>query len=227
MGLKGVIFDMDDVVYLESEYIRSGFRAVARSFGAEMEESVFDILWGMAGQGGEQDVFQQLLRQRPELEGNAEDLEHLYRTHTPDIQMLPEARKLVRLLQGKKVPCGLVSDGDTDVQERKLQALGAEALFDSVLLTQRLSDEPWKVSSLALDITAHDMDLLNESLVYVGDKPVKDFIGAQKLSWKTILLEQPGQRDNASGQVLTAPHHTVGSFCELQELLETMITGTE
>ncbi|WP_147819906.1 HAD family hydrolase [Salidesulfovibrio onnuriiensis] len=221
MGFKGVVFDMDDVVYLEREYVRSGFQAVARALSEERNGEIFDLLWTMLGQECGQDVFSRLLSERPELGGGwtAEDLGEIYWTHEPEITLLPSIRALVEELQDRGVKCGLVSDGDCEVQERKARALGADELFDAVLLTHRFDREPWKLSSLCLDFVAHNMDLLNETLVYVGDNPVKDFLGAQKLGWSSVLLEQPGQFRDQEATPLAAPSHTVEGVEALRELL--------
>ncbi len=232
-GVKGVVFDMDDVIYLERDYVRSGLMAVARSLADEkdggMVEGLFDLLWTMLGQAGEQDPFSRLLNEKPELGGGrtAEDLAAIYRTHKPSIEVLPRMRALLEELQGRGIRCGLVADGDTEVQERKAMALGADELFDGVLLTHHFDREPWKLSSLSLDIVAHNMNLLNESLVYVGDNPVKDFLGAHKLGWTSILLEQPGQLRDKEGQALVEPTHTVGGMDQLRELLLRMTTAPE
>lgn len=222
MGLKGVVFDLDDVVYLQREYVRSGFMAVAKSLSEDGAEEVFDLLWTMLGQEGELDLFSRLLEELPELKGDhdAEGLAEIYWTHEPTIEVLPEVRELVTGLQAKGVKCGLVADGDADVQERKVQALGADDLFDAVLVTHQFDTEPWKLSSLSLDITAHAMDLLNERLVYVGDNPVKDFLGARKLGWRTILLEQPGQLRDTDAETRVEPHFTAQGVPELGQLLE-------
>ena len=38
--IKGVIFDLDDTLYSEKEYIRSGFKAVSRFLGGDYEDKL-------------------------------------------------------------------------------------------------------------------------------------------------------------------------------------------
>ena len=41
-GIEAVIFDLDDTLYSEKEYVRSGYRAIARHFD---DASLEDKLW--------------------------------------------------------------------------------------------------------------------------------------------------------------------------------------
>ena len=84
----GVVFDLDDTLYLERDYVKSGFRAVAETAvqgsGVGAAEA-FDFLWDGFLEGSRGSSFDALLERYPELAQNVEvvALVKRYREHAP------------------------------------------------------------------------------------------------------------------------------------------------
>jgi len=221
---RGVVFDMDDTLYLERDYVRSGFRAVARHVAdAADADAIFASLWGWFEAGVRGDTFDRLLARFPDVAARFDiaTLVAAYRGHTPDIDLLPAMRELLAGLRERGVRLGVLSDGPLPAQRAKALALGLDRLVDAVLLTDELGRDGWKPSTRGFEVLAERMGLAHNELVYVGDNPVKDFIAPRKLGWRAIRLRMAGQLHAADepADEAGAPHAEVSDPAGLYNAL--------
>ncbi|QJB55856.1 HAD family hydrolase [Pseudodesulfovibrio sp. zrk46] len=220
MVIKGVVFDMDDTLCLERDYVKSGFRAVARHVGdVADEDAVFKAMWSMFESGVRGDTFNRLLDEFPAIADKYEipELVEAYRTHHPDISIIPAMRKVIDALRAKGMPMGVLSDGPLASQKAKAEALGVGELVDKVVLTDALGREHWKPDTAGFELLSSSLGVEHNGLVYVGDNPVKDFIAPRKLGWLALRLRLPGQLREADepADEAAAPHEEVGTIQEL------------
>ncbi len=151
--VQAIIFDLDDTLYPEVKYVRSGFQAVAGYLaqiakGAN-EQQIFDILWKHFQAGDRTRVFNAVLAElgtslKP-ASPKIEDLVTFYREHRPNIQLDPATRQLLENLQ-KRYPLGLLTDGYLPAQKYKVEALAIRDNFDHIIYTEALGREHWKTS---------------------------------------------------------------------------------
>lgn len=80
-NIRGMIFDLDDTLYSEKEYVRSDFKAVAKWLG---NESFVDKLWEYFEEG--KAAIDELLHELEYEEKKAQCLE-VYREHDPEITL--------------------------------------------------------------------------------------------------------------------------------------------
>ena len=148
-ALRGVVLDLDDTLYLERDYVRSGFAAVAATSdpGATPTPQVADHLWRRFTSGERGSHFDDLLASDPALAGRVEvpELVEVYRHHAPDIRLLPGVRDLLAGLRAAGRRTAVISDGALAGQQAKVRALGLEDLVDGpVVLTDTWGREGWK-----------------------------------------------------------------------------------
>lgn len=189
-----VVFDLDDTLFSESEFVISGFRAVGRwlqenkqltGFAGEAERlfaaghrgQVFDEALARLGAAAEPSLVQQLVA--------------VYREHAPKLTLLADAREILAWAE-KKFRLALISDGFLAVQERKLSALGIKERFAVVILTDALGRAFWKPSPEAFQRVMRQMPGPADGFVYVADNPRKDFIAPKMLGWKTVRIRRRG-----------------------------------
>ncbi|MBI5545189.1 MAG: HAD family hydrolase [Deltaproteobacteria bacterium] len=193
--LRAVVFDLDDTLYLERDYVRSGFRAVSRWAQEALAVDaarVFAELWQAFEQGARGDTFDRWLRSQGLKVG-----EHLpamlraYREHAPSIRPLPGAPALLERLH-RRLRTGLISDGQAAVQRRKLSALGLARHLDAVVLTDELGREFWKPHPRAFEEMVERLGVEPASTVYVADNCAKDFLGARQVGLRTIRVRHAG-----------------------------------
>lgn len=197
--IRAAVFDLDDTLYLESQYVRSGFRSVAQNIerlAAIPKERIFDLLWSLFEQGVRGNTFDKLFEAFPDAANHLaiDDLIQAYRSHSPSLTLIPEISGLIEDLQAKGLRLGIISDGPLISQLAKVQALHLEKQFESIILTDQWGRAFWKPHPKAYKALAQTWNLQSSEMMYIGDNPEKDFIGCNNLGWHTVRLRIPGQQ---------------------------------
>jgi putative hydrolase of the HAD superfamily len=197
MVIRGLVFDMDDTLYDEADYVRSGFGAVARAAGRSGAE--IDALTGwleaafMSGARG--DTFDRLRAAYPDVAArfSTAALVDVYRAHRPDIHLTDDVSDLLDRLCGLGLRLGVLTDGPVASQAAKAAALGLARWFEPILITGGHDATFTKPGTAGFAAIADVWGLPAHELAYVGDNPAKDFIGPHRLGWTAIRLSRPGQ----------------------------------
>ena len=172
-GLDAVIFDLDDTLYSEKDYVRSGYCKIAEHFGKPELE---DQMWAAFERGGK--AIDEVLEANG-LESQKDEALWIYRFQKPDIQLYPGVAEMIaRIHETKKV--GIITDGRPEGQWAKLVALGLSV--DEVIVTDELGGiEYRKPNPKAFRLMRERMNVLYERMAYIGDNIKKDFIAPEKL----------------------------------------------
>lgn len=193
MKKGAVVFDLDDTLFPEKEFVRSGFEAVGNKilhkYGAP---GFFEICWNLflAGQRGK--IFN-LAIQKLGLVCSPDMVKQCvawYRTHEPRIQLFKDVEPVFQ----EMIPqwtLGLISDGFLSVQERKIQALGLCQKIPHRVLSDAYGRAAWKPSLVPYRELMRQIPAPISRFVYVGDNPLKDFQGARSLGWLTVRMRRP------------------------------------
>jgi putative hydrolase of the HAD superfamily len=194
---RAVVLDLDDTLYPEAEYVRSGFRAVAaraqKTLGVPAREAAAELV-ALFERGVRGDTFDRWLASRG-LDGEATvgDLVAAYRAHAPDIDPFPDAAPLLGRLRADGSAVALLSDGDPAVQGAKLDALGLRDAFDAIVITGELGEDAGKPSPRGYEEVLRRLgDTAPGESVYVSDNPAKDFLGAHRAGMRSIRVRRPG-----------------------------------
>ncbi|MCM1266993.1 MAG: ATP-grasp domain-containing protein [Bacteroidales bacterium] len=182
--ISGVIFDLDDTLYEEKEYVRSGFCAVAAFLG---EEKAADRLWQYFTEG--KNAIDELLRKLGR-ETEKEACLHTYRFHEPEISLYEGAADLLARLRGDGIRVGIITDGRPEGQRGKLKALGIDLPAEDIIVTDELGGAQFrKPCDIAFRILQRRWGLPFEELVYIGDNPDKDFRAPMQLGMESVYFE--------------------------------------
>lgn len=181
--IKGVIFDLDDTLYNEKQYIKSGFRAVAEYLGIREAEAELWRLFEM-----KLPAIDTYLDQIGQGEKKAEAL-NIYREHKPRIFLNEGAEKLICDLKARGIRVGIITDGRPSGQRNKLEALGLNHWIEDIIITDELGGEQFrKPCDIAFRIMQRRWRIPFEQMMYVGDNIHKDF-GAPKqlgMQWRLV-----------------------------------------
>jgi putative hydrolase of the HAD superfamily len=192
-GLNAIVFDLDDTLFLERDYALSGFRAVAEwvegSLGIAAEEAYAD-LGRLFDQGTRTATFDSWLTARGRSLESVPAMVHVFREHEPKIRPLPAAERLLQLLR-PNYALGLVTDGYSTVQRKKLAALGIEHHFDAVVISDELGRPAWKPSPVPFQVVLEAIGVESHAAVYIADNPIKDFLGARRAGMWSIRFRAP------------------------------------
>jgi putative hydrolase of the HAD superfamily len=224
--IPGVVFDLDDTLYFERDYVRSGFDAVAglcASTGAVTREAAFELLWHDFEAGMRGDAFNRLFARFPELTPRhaIADLVRCYREHRPRLHLGDGVDSLLDALAAGGARLALLSDGDLVGQQAKVDVLALSARFSPLVLTGAWGPSYWKPHARGYEAIASALGLTGRELVYVADNPLKDFITPKKLGWQTVRLRTHEQLRYGveAPTVEHEPDATVSSFVELRAWL--------
>lgn len=180
--IKGVIFDLDDTLYSEKDYVRSGFKAVSDYLGGNYE----DMLWQYFEEG--KSAITELLKVVGKSEEEQRCIE-VYRCHEPNIHLYDGVTELIEKLKGNNIKVGIITDGRPEGQRNKLDALGLWNLIDDVIITDELGGIQFrKPCDIAFRMMITRWRMNPEEIVYVGDNLQKDFQAPRQLGMECVWV---------------------------------------
>lgn len=188
-----IVFDLDDTLYLERDYARSGFAAVGEYVKTSAGLTDFaDRCWNCFSRGAYESLFQEALAEyRITFDaGFVRELTRVYRQHEPTIALADDAAAWLDAHRGQ-YRLGLISDGPLESQERKLAALNLNAEMEAVVLTDRWGRRYWKPHPRAFETVSEKLGVTPGHCVYVADNPQKDFAAPLELGWRTVRVRRP------------------------------------
>lgn len=189
-----IVFDLDDTLYLERDFVLSGFAAVGRwakvqlgvtglgetmadCFHVGVRGRVFDEALRRSGMDDAPDVIERMLR--------------VYRQHDPEIALADDALRFFRQ-RSSGVEVAIITDGFHEAQKRKLRALRVHHHgVKLALCTDRWGRDHWKPSPRAFEYVEAFFGLSGAVLTYVADNPNKDFHAPKQLGWHTVQIDRP------------------------------------
>jgi putative hydrolase of the HAD superfamily len=221
-----VVFDLDDTLYDEIEYCKSGFTAVAEFLANRLDgfsaEQIFNVFWKQFTTGNRTKTFNAALG---ELKISCDDkliikMVELYRNHRPDIELPQDSREVLDRLS-KKYTLGLLTDGFLPAQKLKVGALGIEKYFESIIYTEELGRDCWKPSPTGFIRILDELNAKPENTVYIADNEKKDFIAPNRLGILTIQLIRPARIQTLTGgQPNASARNIIDQIISIPALLE-------
>lgn len=182
-SIQGIIFDLDDTLYSEKEYIKSGFKAVSEFLGGGYEHKLWNYF--EAGHAAIDELLKELGH---ETEQTA--VLHVYRNHRPHLHLYSGVVDMMECLRKRGIKIGIITDGRPEGQRHKIEALGLENMVDDIIITDELGGIQFrKPCDIAFRIMQHRWRLPASNIVYVADNPDKDFLAPQQLGMKSVYFK--------------------------------------
>lgn len=180
-SIKGVIFDLDDTLYSEKQYVRSGYKKIGEYLD---KEDAAEKLWNYFEAGKPAiDVY---LEEINEVEKKAQCLA-VYRNQTPEITLYNGVKEMIKELKNKGIKVGIITDGRPEGQRNKLKALGLDTMLDDIIITDELGGIQFrKPNDISFRIMQNRWRIPFEQIIYIGDNPNKDSLAPRQLGmrWK-------------------------------------------
>lgn len=184
-----VIFDLDDTLYSEKDYVRSGYAEIARHYKAipAMETKLWNAF------ENHEPAINYVLEQEGLFSSEAVNTcLQIYRNHLPKITLYPDAEDLLAFLRENGIRLGLITDGRPEGQRAKIKALGIEPYFDKIIVTDELGGVTFrKPNPVAFENMQKHFNVPYKSMVYVGDNTRKDFIAPELLGMDSVYFNNP------------------------------------
>ncbi|HQF88785.1 MAG TPA: HAD-IA family hydrolase [Acidobacteriota bacterium] len=218
--IKGIIFDLDDTLYPFQEYLESGFWEVARyaggKYGIDPQES-FAYMKILYSRYGEREVLSNLVSYFSLEPSAIIEMISVFREHRPNIALYPAYRKTLQTL-GDTYVLGLLTDGDPGVQDKKIKSLRIQKYFKHTIFTHKFEEAKWKPNAFCFTLMARVIGCNPRDLVFVGDNPLTDFLGAKKAGYLTVRVLTGEFRDKAVPMEFEA-HRRIKDLTELQDYM--------
>lgn len=214
-----VVFDIDDTLYFERDYVRSGFQAVGRWAAKWIQiEDFGERCWSRFTEGRRRSIFDEVLlesgrKANPEL---VSALVEVYRTHTPSIALAPDASEALEAIS-RVASIAVISDGPAASQSRKAEALGLGSFAAPIILTEILGAEFHKPHPGAFELVSQCRPA--SAYAYIADNPLKDFAAPKQLGWITVRVRRPGGLHYAAEHSEIMPDREMNDCSSLAELL--------
>lgn len=174
-----VVFDLDDTLYAENDYVISGIsfleEFVYKVYKIRLEGKLLD-----AYGNGNKDFLDIACKSLKIPENSKESLLWAYRLHHPNIKLSDEIEETLSLLKKKKAKIIILTDGRSITQRLKINALGLNHL-PKYISEDFNSEKPSKKRFIQIE-----KDFPSKKYVYIADNPKKDFIAPEYMNWICI-----------------------------------------
>jgi putative hydrolase of the HAD superfamily len=182
--IRALIFDLDDTLYPEWEFVVSGYRSVAQHLGRSYDcpfDAVMQTMELTFQTHGRREVFPAVIRQFLDPSFQMADLVKIYRQHKPEIRLFPGYGALMDDFR-RSYRTGIITDGVSEVQRNKVAALNLERQMDYILYTWDYGLEKPHPAPFSLMMEKLGVD--STEALFVGDNPEKDCRGAHAVGMK-------------------------------------------
>lgn len=214
-----VAFDLDDTLYKELDFVKSGYKALAQLVATDEQSRSHAYELMLDAYNAKENPIDALRAEFPDF--SVEELVELYRIHYPELSLSDEARDVLSRLQREEVRLALITDGRSVTQRNKIAALGLDTVFGTdIFISEEVGADKLQPHSFA------ELQCLYPGATefyYVGDNPAKDFYQANRLGWHTVCLKEDSSNVHPQDIAVAdeyKPQVTIGSIAELPQLLK-------
>ncbi|WP_081653823.1 HAD family hydrolase [Bacteriovorax sp. BSW11_IV] len=182
---KVIVFDMDDTLYFELDFVKSGFQAVSNYVFEKhnlCSSQIFCELMNDFVANGSGKNLNVLCDQYKEID--LKEIIDIYRFHTPNIKLPIDSEFVLTELRRKGHKLALLTDGHEKTQLHKIQSLGLEKYIDFIIRTGVFGTP--KPDTNCFEMIQEKFP--NCDYTYIADNPKKDFIAPEKLGWQSIRI---------------------------------------
>lgn len=222
--IRAIVFDLDDTLILEYDYIISGYKEVSIKLEVDTginRNSIFKNLVELF-KISPKNVFNRFLDNIDfnYSEEYIKELIDLYRNHDPDIKLLDESKYILDALKDKGYKLGVITDGYKETQRKKINKIDS-SYFESIVVTDEIGREYWKPHEKPFLKAIEELKIDFCEMIYVGDNVSKDFVKANELGITTIgVKRETGIYRNITITDNYLPKYWIKSLYDLLELIE-------
>lgn len=219
MGNLVVVFDLDDTLYKEVDFLKSAYKEIAVFLSKETDKNhgvIYNNMMEYYKNGA--NTFKEILEFTQSKNTTVEQLITIYRNHSPNITLDIETEELLKRLKKGNVRMGLITDGRSKQQRNKIEALKLRDYFKDIIISEEFGSEKPDIKNFKY----FNDKYLGCQFLYIGDNTAKDFIAPNKLGWLTVCLLDQGNnihQQNFNVKKAQQPVFTINSISELEHIL--------
>lgn len=219
MAKKVVVFDLDDTLYYEIDFLKSAYKNISLKISKMVSvypQTIYEQMLKSYYAG--ENVFETTISTY-NLSIDVEELLIIYRNHKPNIRLTKDRVKVLNALKNDGVTMGLITDGRSQQQRNKIEALGLEKWITEILISEEFGSEKPNINNFK-----HFENLFGKtSYYYIGDNIKKDFIAPNTLRWITICLKDNGLNIHSQKEKGVSKQHlakyNISCFSEFKDII--------
>lgn len=148
-----IVFDLDDTLFPEIDYVHSGYRAIGRELerhGIMSENEAVGFLMASDNTArGFDDLSARIWLSHPGSRFDVKWMVDTYRYHTPDICLGKVTESTLAGLRDKGITLGIITDGRSATQRAKIKALGLDRFIhaDNIVVSSEIGADKTSVAS--------------------------------------------------------------------------------
>jgi putative hydrolase of the HAD superfamily len=212
-----LVFDLDDTLFEEITFVKSGFDAVAaflfKEFGVNQKKSLAFMLNELQEEGRGKIFNELLIRNNLFSKSLLKKCLSVYRLHKPNICLYPDAIDFLLRTNYSKY---IVTDGNKIVQKNKIHALGLHNMVKKAMASHHYGIKNAKPSAYCFLKISEWEKTSPEKIIYFGDNPNKDFVGIKPLGFKTVRVMRGNYAKVEKPKKYEADYR-ISSFAEITE----------
>jgi putative hydrolase of the HAD superfamily len=202
MKNKVVIFDLDDTLFNEIDFLISAYNEISQFLsnvqGVDRSKNeIFDYMHSLYLR--KKNPFEQVISFLKIKNIKISDLLEIYRNHLPNISLNDDVKEVLDYLKDHKFIIGIITDGRSIQQRNKIKALSLDYYISGLIISEEFGSEKPNINNYIFFQDKYP----NSKYTYIGDNINKDFVAPNKLNWETICLLDNGK--NIHSQKLCVP----------------------
>jgi putative hydrolase of the HAD superfamily len=186
--LRAIIFDLDDTLYAEADYIASGYRTVCSILAERGFKVTVDEMFAFFRESRDH-VFDLAASHHQFPREWVSELVEAYRSHTPTLTLEHETRSVLELLR-QDYKIGILTDGWKNVQQTKIDALQVHQYCDTVIIADEFGRDYWKPNPAILRICCERLGVSTAETLFVGDNPERDLACAHAAQMACVRIRR-------------------------------------
>lgn len=188
---KVIVFDLDDTLYYEVQFVESAFNYISRylysRFNINIQYQIKSLI-----ETKEFNLYDWIVS-NTEINSNDFPLTlylNLYRYHFPSIHLTNDTEQLLKRLKALGYKLGIITDGRSITQRNKIKALGLEQYIDIMIISEETGySKPDKYNFRLIE----NYYPAGSHFTYIGDNTSKDFEYTHiSDKWDSICLQDIG-----------------------------------
>lgn len=206
-----MVFDLDDTLYNELEYLRSAYIEIAMKSDPQNWKLLFARLFSLYRNG--LDAFAHVSET---YDISKDSLLKTYRSHIPVLYPFEGVLDVFQGIKNKKGKICIITDGRAATQRKKIKALGLLKYIDTIIISEETGfEKPDGHNYNMIEDTFQNADYW-----YIADNIRKDFIAPNRRGWNSIGIIDNGLNIHHEGHLHfnkeTLPEHFILSIKELK-----------
>ena len=221
MTIKAVLFDLDETLFDRTGSLRPFLADQRKRYPVlqpfEEEEFISQfLLRDQRGQVSKSIVYRELLEAHSL--GDTSSAAELHQDYANNFwrfaHAFPGMSEMFEQLSRAGIRTGIVTNGETHIQMRSLLALNLDRVIDTYLISQ--SEGLRKPDPKLFRLAAERLGVQPDECVFVGDSPISDISGAQRVGMKGVWFPNGSTWPS---DLNTSPEAEIGSLSDLVPLI--------